>query len=118
VALILLPVPFFSDLSLESLGLLAVMATFQFAIPYVLFAWHCVRERHRASLIALIEPVLNPIWVALFYGETFKSDDYRWRHLLCGLGVRYTVFRPPAEAAPPGPAAEAGGGPLFSGPQG
>ncbi|MEO7667128.1 MAG: DMT family transporter [Dehalococcoidia bacterium] len=120
VALILLPVPFFSDLSLESLGLLAVMATFQFAIPYVLFARGIAYvSGTEASLIALIEPVLNPIWVALFYGEDpSKATIIGGAVILFGLGLRYTVFRPPAEEAPLEPAAEAGGGPLFSGPQG
>ena len=38
------------------------------AVP-ALHARAAGREASEASLIALIEPVLNPVWVALFYGE-------------------------------------------------
>jgi len=120
VAAILLPVPFLSDLSLEDLGLLVLMATVQFATPYVLFAKGIgYVSGTEASLIALIEPVLNPIWVALFYGEEASTATIvGGAIILAGLALRYTVFRPPSEEAPPEPAAEAGGGPLLSGPQG
>jgi drug/metabolite transporter (DMT)-like permease len=120
VAVILLPVPFFGDISVESLGLLVVMAAVQFALPYVLFARGIAHvSGTEASLIALIEPVLNPIWVALFYGEDPSAATViGGAVILAGLGLRYTAFRPPAEEAPVEPAAEAGGGPLFSGPSG
>lgn len=120
VALLLLPVPFVSEISAESLGLLVVMAAFQFALPYVLFARGIAYvSGTEASLIALIEPVLNPIWVALFFGEEpSKATIIGGSIILLGLALRYTVFRPPAEVAPLEPAPEAGGGPLLSGPQG
>ena len=43
-----------------------------------------------ASLIALIEPVLNPLWVALIVGE-FPSTATVWggAMILFGLGVRF-----------------------------
>jgi drug/metabolite transporter (DMT)-like permease len=120
VAALLLPVPLLSDLGMESLGLLAVMAAVQFALPYVLFTRGIAYvSGTEASLIALIEPVLNPIWVALFYGEEASTATIiGGAIILAGLGLRYTVFRQPQEAVPPEPAPEAGGGPLFSGPSG
>ena len=41
------------------------------AIPYVLFS-RGLRPSAlpEASLLALIEPILNPVWVVLFVGET------------------------------------------------
>ena len=48
--------------------LLFMMGAVQFALPYLLFT-RGLRdvESAEASLLALIEPVLNPVWVALFY---------------------------------------------------
>jgi drug/metabolite transporter (DMT)-like permease len=69
--LILLPFVYgHLTLNTEQLVALAVMGVAQLGIPYFLFSKGLqsvpVRE---ASLIALIEPVLNPIWVALVVGE-------------------------------------------------
>ena len=50
---------------------LLLLGTVQMGIPYVLFA---MAIRHvpavTAILIPMIEPVLNPVWVLLFLGET------------------------------------------------
>ena len=50
---------------------LLLLGTVQMGIPYVLFA---MAVRHvpavTAILIPMIEPVLNPVWVLLFLGET------------------------------------------------
>jgi drug/metabolite transporter, DME family len=46
------------------------MGIVQIALPYALFAWALQRvPGPEASLLTLIEPVLNPVWVALFVGE-------------------------------------------------
>jgi drug/metabolite transporter, DME family len=43
-----------------------------------------------ASLIALIEPVLNPLWVALVVGEIpSRATVTGGAMILLGLGVRY-----------------------------
>src|SRR3989441_6493714 len=58
------------DVDAEDLALLFVMGAVQFALPYLLFTRGLREvESAAASLLALIEPVLNPVWVALFYGE-------------------------------------------------
>lgn len=107
VAVILGFMPFISDFDLKAVGLLAVMATFQFAIPYILFARGIAHvPGAEASLLALIEPVLNPIWVALFYGEDpTTATIIGGAIILLGLALRYLVFRPPAAELPLEPAA-------------
>jgi drug/metabolite transporter (DMT)-like permease len=51
------------------LGLL-VLGVFQLAIPYWLYALAIKKvQALEASLICVIEPVLNPLWVLLFLGE-------------------------------------------------
>lgn len=49
------------------MGLLGIV---QFAAPYALFSWALRRiEAHKASLIVLIETILNPVWTYLAVGE-------------------------------------------------
>lgn len=58
-------------LTLRSLGLLAVLGVFQLGIPYILCGLaseHC--PPLACSLIGTVEPLLNPVWVAIFDGET------------------------------------------------
>ena len=51
-------------------AMLAVMGWFQLGIAYYFFQWGLARARVvEVSLIALIEPVLNPIWVYLLLRE-------------------------------------------------
>lgn len=49
---------------------IVILGIFQLGIPYVLFA---IATRDcpplAASLIAMLEPLLNPVWVAIFVGE-------------------------------------------------
>ena len=55
---------------LKSVGLLAVLGIFQIGIPYILFATAVGKcSALTCSLIGVIEPILNPVWVAVFYGE-------------------------------------------------
>lgn len=102
VALLFLVVPGVWDVSLRDLGLLAVMGGIQFALPYVLFT-RGIKEvpGAEASLIALVEPVLNPVWVALLIGENPSAATLAGGAvILGGLALRYTVFRSPSELAP------------------
>lgn len=51
-------------------GLILLLALVQFTTPYVLFSWALQHiEAHRAALILLLEPILNPIWTCLLVGE-------------------------------------------------
>lgn len=61
------PTPFTSTTVL----LILVLGIFQLGIPYILYG---MAVRHLSplacSLISTVEPLLNPVWVFLFYGES------------------------------------------------
>ncbi|HSF59757.1 MAG TPA: EamA family transporter [Candidatus Binatia bacterium] len=58
------------SLSLNEGWIVAVMGVVQLGIPYWLFSKGLEQiSVQEASLIVLIEPVLNPLWVALIIGE-------------------------------------------------
>jgi len=58
------------SLSLKEGGIVALMGVVQLGIPYWLFSKGLEQiSVQEASLIVLIEPVLNPLWVALIVGE-------------------------------------------------
>lgn len=54
----------------REIGLLAVMGLFQLGLAYYFFQWALAKTRAvEASLIILLEPILNPIWVYFALGE-------------------------------------------------
>lgn len=78
-------------LTSTQLWVLLVMGAVQLGMPYILFSkgLHTV-SLQEASLIALIEPVLNPLWVALVVGEIpSRATVTGGGMILLGLGVRY-----------------------------
>lgn len=80
---------------------LAMMGIAQIALPYVLFSYGLQRVSSvEASLLALVEPVLNPVWVALFYGERpAPTTILGGAVIVLALALRYTLFRtPPPDA--------------------
>lgn len=95
-----------TDLSLSgrSLGWLAFLGVFQLAAAYALFV---LGIRHvpatRASLIGMIEPIANPIWVFLVLGERpSRFAIAGGATVLAAVAWRTLVAGPPAaEAAPP-----------------
>lgn len=107
VALLFALVPGVWDISGRDALLLALMASVQFAIPYTLFT-RGVRDvpSAEASLIALVEPVLNPVWVVAIHGESpTVATVVGGAVILAGLALRYTVFTRlggPAVIAEPG----------------
>ncbi len=110
VALIFAAVPGVWDVSIRDAALLALMAAVQFAIPYTLFA-HGLRTMAsaEASLIALVEPVLNPIWVVLIVGESPSvATVIGGAVIIIGLILRYTLFArwSPGVISEPGAVAE------------
>jgi drug/metabolite transporter (DMT)-like permease len=72
VALICIPyILDISSLSFSDLWMVAFLGIFQIGIAYVIFGYGLKRVYAiEASLIGMIEPVLNPVWVFLGYGET------------------------------------------------
>jgi len=96
VSIILAPLPAVWHVGAGDLGLLVLMAAIQFALPYVLFTRGLqFVSGAEASLIALIEPVLNPIWVAILLAEKPTAATIAGGAvILCGLALRYAVLRP------------------------
>jgi drug/metabolite transporter (DMT)-like permease len=80
-----LSVPFSEGLAL------AVMGVVQLGVPYWLFSKALERVSvHEASLIVLIEPVLNPVWVAFAVGELPSLITLVGGGLIfAGLTIRY-----------------------------
>lgn len=70
---------------------LAVMGVAQLGIPYFLFSKGLEKiSLQEAALIVLIEPVLNPIWVALVVGEVPSVSTFMGGGIiLFSLGFRY-----------------------------
>lgn len=70
-ALIGIPFMFIAAPSAKSLGVLAVLGICQLGLPYILYA---LAIKHvtalEASIIPIVEPILNPVWVFLMMGET------------------------------------------------
>ncbi len=79
---------------------LACFGMLQMAVPYLLMARALQRiSSHEAVAIGLLEPVLQPVWVYLAWGE----QPAWWTMvgaacILCGLAARYLLplFRPNA----------------------
>jgi len=92
-----------SQLGLTStqLGIVAVMGAVQLGVPYFLFSKGLQTvPLQEASLIALIEPVLNPLWVALTVGEIPSFATLAGGGLIvAALAVRY-LWPLPGESAP------------------
>ena len=58
-------------LSTNDLLMVGYLGIFQIGIAYVIFSYGINKvEAIEASLLAMIEPVLNPVWVLIGYGET------------------------------------------------
>ncbi|MCA9014373.1 MAG: EamA family transporter, partial [Planctomycetaceae bacterium] len=78
------------------LFLIATLGVVQMGTPYVIFS-HAVKtvNSQEAALLVLTEPILNPIWVWLFWGETVSLATLIGCALIVlGLLVRFLFFRP------------------------
>jgi drug/metabolite transporter (DMT)-like permease len=61
------------DYSINNFTLIMILGVFQLGLAYVLLAKGLDRVSPiAASLTSTIEPILNPIWVAMFYGEMIQ----------------------------------------------
>ncbi|WP_337867130.1 DMT family transporter [Ignavibacterium sp.] len=69
----LICVPFILELkeiSFSNLWMLTFLGVFQIAFAYALFSYGIKKiQAVEASIISMLEPVLNPIWVFIGYGE-------------------------------------------------
>lgn len=56
--------------NLNDVGLILILGIFQLGIPYILYGMAITHVTAlEATLVPVIEPILNPIWVALFRHE-------------------------------------------------
>jgi drug/metabolite transporter (DMT)-like permease len=78
-------------LSFNEMLILAIMGAVQLGLPYFLFSKGLQTvSLQEASLIALIEPVLNPLWVALIVKEIPSVATLAGGGMiLVALGLRY-----------------------------
>ena len=78
-------------LSSDQLLIVAIMGAVQLGLPYFLFSTGLrTIPLQEAALIALIEPVLNPVWVALIVGEIPSFATLTGgAMILTALAVRY-----------------------------
>lgn len=74
--------------------LIGALGIVQMALPYLLFTRGVgTVTSQEASLITLLEPILNPIWVALFFPEPVSNATWIGGGLIVfGLALRYLVF--------------------------
>ncbi|MDO4572943.1 MAG: DMT family transporter [Clostridia bacterium] len=108
-ALIGLPFAFVfgMELSLPAIGGAAVLGILQIGLPYILYALALRGCPPLAcSLLAVIEPLLNPVWVALFYGETPGPFALAGGLVVIAAVTLWCVYNERREAA-----AKAGGAP-------
>jgi DME family drug/metabolite transporter len=100
--LVLLPWmwPYAFELTPAQWGLIAGLGAVQMALPYVLFALS-VREvsAQEAALVLLLEPLLNPLWVWLCWGESAGwATLFGGGLIVSGLLVRYLLIPAPPVA--------------------
>ncbi|MFZ1517522.1 MAG: EamA family transporter [Ignavibacteriaceae bacterium] len=73
VIVALICIPFITDMnsiSLQDFAMVSFLGVFQIAFAYALFSYGLKRIiAVEASIISMFEPVLNPIWVYIGYGE-------------------------------------------------
>jgi len=70
---VLLTCPFFGSLDLKAANWIGItiMGLLQIALPYILYTAAIRHVRAiEAILVPTLEPILNPVWVFLFLGET------------------------------------------------
>lgn len=79
------------SVSMTDLALLAIMGVVQFAMAHFLFFRSLETvSLQEASLISLVEPVLNPVWVAIWVGELPSiATLIGGAIIILGLALRY-----------------------------
>ena len=89
-----------TDFSLPALGTLLILGVFQVGAAYILLSVGIRRTGAvTASLITGLEPIMNPVWVALFYGEKLTGLAVVGAVIVVGAILLYNV-RAAGEAPP------------------
>ena len=82
-----------TDFSLPTLAAVLALGVIQVGGAYILFS-EGIRNTPpvAASLITGMEPIMNPVWVALFYGETLSPLSLVGSVIVIGSIVIYNVI--------------------------
>jgi len=95
--LLLLPMVATRSLSLSPFqwAVVCVFGVVQMGLPYVIFAGALRRiPIQDAALLTLLEPILNPLWVYLLWGEPVGTSTWIGGGLILGgLAIRSSVLR-------------------------
>lgn len=84
-------------LSLSDFGMVAFLGIFQIGIAYAIFSYGLKKVLAiEASLIAMIEPVLNPVWVFIWYGESPSAGAIAGGIIIIlAIGLRTYILEAP-----------------------
>ena len=81
-----------AEITLLPIMLVVFLGVVQMGIPYSLYGRAtALISGVEVSLISMIEPILNPIWVALIYGEVPGSRALIGAVLIIGAVIAYTI---------------------------
>ena len=82
-----------AEITLLPIMLVVFLGVVQMGIPYSLYGRAtALISGVEVSLISMIEPILNPIWVALIYGEVPGSRALIGAVLIIGAVIAYTII--------------------------
>ena len=82
-----------SEITLIPILLVVFLGVVQMGVPYSLYGRAtALISGVEVSLISMIEPILNPIWVALIYGEVPGSRALIGAVLIIGAVIAYTII--------------------------
>lgn len=80
------------DFSFTTILFAVLLGALQVGLAYVLFEYGIVRiPTVSASFIAAIEPVMSPVWVALFYGELIGAYAVAGSLLVVGATIFHSL---------------------------
>ena len=89
------------DFSFTPIFFSVLLGAFQVGLAYVLFEYGIKRiSAVNASFISAIEPVLSPVWVALFYKELIGRYAVAGSLLVVGATVYYSIQTAKTKDAP------------------
>ena len=82
-----------TDFSVPNLVMILVLGIFQFGLAFVCLAVGLsLVSPIAASLASTIEPILNPILVAIFYHETIGPSSLIGAVIVLGAALYYSIF--------------------------
>ena len=82
-----------SEITLIPILLVVFLGVVQMGVPYSLYGRAtALISGVEVSLISMIEPILNPVWVALIYGEIPGSRALIGAVLIIGAVIAYTIL--------------------------